>query len=88
MRSMVEGSRRRRGFASNRSRRRLRGCPSTAPFGRGPPPRAKLGEEFQAKNGAATSSGTRTSRPVARSRIAQVVLASTRTLPSAPVNFM
>ena len=39
-----------------------------------------------ARNGAATSGGTRSGRPVALSRIAQVVLARTRGLPSSPMN--
>ncbi len=42
----------------------------------------------RARNGAATSAGTRISRPLARSISAQVVLASTRGRPSAPVKRM
>ena len=42
--------------------------------------------EAKRRKGAATSGGTRNGRPVALSRIAQVVLARTRGLPSSPMN--
>ena len=72
-------------------RKRPAGRDRLQPYGlRGQRPRLSADRRgdprLQLRNGAATSGGTRSGRPLALSRIAQVVRARTRTLPSSPTN--